>query len=59
MKLFAKALGIRLFLSELKVMFTRRRTWAMLAAIALIPILLAVAVALSSERLAPGEGRHS
>jgi len=28
----------------------------MLAAIALIPILLAVAVALSSERLAPGEG---
>ena len=48
MKLFAKALGIRLFLSELKVMFTRRRTWAMLAAIALIPILLAVAVALSS-----------
>jgi ABC-2 type transport system permease protein len=56
LKLFAKALGIRLFLSELKVMFTRRRTWAMLAAIALIPILLAVAVALSSERLAPGEG---
>jgi len=54
--LFAKALGIRLFLSELKVMFTRRRTWAMLAAIALIPILLAVAVALSSARLAPGEG---
>ena len=56
MKLFAKSLGIRLFLSELKVMFTRRRTWAMLAAIALIPILLAVAVALSSARLAPGEG---
>jgi len=56
LKLFAKALGIRLFLSELKVMFTRRRTWAMLAAIALIPILLAVAVALSSARLAPGEG---
>jgi len=37
-------------------MFTRRRTWAMLAAIALIPILLAIAVALSSEQLAPGEG---
>jgi len=54
--LFAKALGLRLMLSELKVMFTRRRTWAMLAAIALIPILLATAVALSSERLAPGEG---
>jgi len=43
-------------LSELKVMFTRRRTWAMLFAIALIPILLAVAVRLSSEELAPGEG---
>ena len=42
--------------SELQVMFTRRRTWAMLAAIALIPILLAVAVFLSSDRLAPGEG---
>ncbi|MDA8992708.1 ABC transporter permease [Aquiluna sp.] len=42
--------------SELRVMFTRRRTWAMLAAIALIPILLAIAVALSSEQLAPGEG---
>ena len=54
--MFAKALGLRLMLSELKVMFTRRRTWAMLAAIALIPILLATAVALSSERLAPGEG---
>jgi ABC-2 type transport system permease protein len=43
-------------LSELQVMFTRRRTWAMLAAIALIPILLALAVFLSSDRLAPGEG---
>jgi len=43
-------------LSELQVMFTRRRTWAMLSAIALIPILLALAVALSSDRLAPGEG---
>ena len=50
------ALSIDLMLSELQVMFTRRRTWAMLAAIALIPILLALAVYLSSERLAPGEG---
>ena len=48
--------GSHLMLSELKVMFTRRRTWAMLFAIALIPILLAVAVRLSSEELAPGEG---
>lgn len=53
--MFAK-LGSSLMLSELKVMFTRRRTWAMLAAIALIPILLAIAVALTAERLAPGEG---
>jgi len=39
-------------------MFTRRRTWAMLAAIALIPILLAVAVALTSEQLAPAKARR-
>jgi ABC-2 type transport system permease protein len=37
-------------------MFTRRRTWALLFAIAMIPILLAIAVSLSAERLAPGEG---
>jgi ABC-2 type transport system permease protein len=54
--LFAKSLSLSLMASELRVMFTRRRTWAMLAAIALIPILLAIAVALSSEQLAPGEG---
>jgi len=54
--LLAKSLGLALMLSELQVMFTRRRTWAMLAAIALIPILLALAVFLSSDRLAPGEG---
>ncbi|SCX08137.1 ABC-2 type transport system permease protein [Candidatus Aquiluna sp. UB-MaderosW2red] len=54
--MFAKALGLSLMRSELRVMFTRRRTWAMLAAVALIPILLAIAVALTSEQLAPGEG---
>lgn len=54
--LFAKSLGLSLMISELRVMFTRRRTWAMLFAIALIPILLAIAVSLSAERLAPGEG---
>ena len=54
--MLAKSLGLALMLSELQVMFTRRRTWAMLAAIALIPILLALAVFLSSDRLAPGEG---
>ncbi|WP_349643720.1 ABC transporter permease subunit [Candidatus Aquiluna sp. IMCC13023] len=54
--MFAKSLSLSLMRSELRVMFTRRRTWAMLAAIALIPILLAVAVALTTEQLAPGEG---
>ena len=49
-------LGLDLYLSELSVMFRRRRTWAMLVAVALIPILLAVAVRLSSQVLAPGEG---
>ncbi|MBG6214103.1 MAG: ABC transporter permease [Cryobacterium sp.] len=42
--------------SEISVLFRRRRTWAMLVAVALIPILLAVAVRLSSSTLAPGEG---
>lgn len=42
--------------SEIMVLFRRRRTWAMLAAVALIPILLAVAVRLSSSTLDPGEG---
>ncbi len=54
--MLAKSLSLALMLSELQVMFTRRRTWAMLAAIALIPILLAIAVYASSDRLAPGEG---
>ena len=54
--MFAKTLSLSLMKSELRVMFTRRRTWAMLFAIAMIPILLAIAVYLSSDRLAPGEG---
>jgi ABC-2 type transport system permease protein len=52
----SRQVNVSLMLSELRVMFTRRRTWAMLGAVALIPIFLATAVALSSERLAPGEG---
>jgi ABC-2 type transport system permease protein len=56
LRLLAKSLSLALMLSELQVMFTRRRTWAMLAAIALIPILLAIAVYASADRLAPGEG---
>jgi ABC-2 type transport system permease protein len=45
-----------LMATELSVLFRRRRTWAMLSAVALIPIFLAIAVKLSGEVLAPGEG---
>lgn len=54
--MFARVFSLSLMLSELRVMFTRRRTWAMLAAIAMIPILLATAVYLSADQIAPGEG---
>jgi ABC-2 type transport system permease protein len=42
--------------SELAVLFRRRRTWAMLLALAAIPVLIAVAVRLSSSPPTPGEG---
>jgi hypothetical protein len=42
--------------SELVVLFGRRRTWAMLATIACIPIFLAIAVQLSGSTIPPGEG---
>lgn len=42
--------------SELRVLFGRLRTWAMLLALAAIPVLIAVAVKLSSSPPAPGEG---
>jgi ABC-2 type transport system permease protein len=45
-----------LMVSELSVLFRRRRTWAMLFTIALIPIFLAIAVSLSGSTLPPGEG---
>ena len=48
--------GWSLMASELTVLFRRRRTWAMLAALAAIPLLVAVAVRLSSTPPAPGEG---
>ena len=48
--------GLDLLGSELSVLFRRWRTWAMLAAVALIPILLAVAVRLTASELDPGEG---
>ena len=50
------ALGLALLVSELSVLFRRRRTIAMLGALALIPILIAVAVRLSTSTLSPGEG---
>jgi ABC-2 type transport system permease protein len=40
-------LGLALLGSEISVLFRRRRTWALLGALALIPILIAVAVKLS------------
>ncbi|WP_253259457.1 ABC transporter permease [Subtercola boreus] len=43
-----KSAGWALMGSELAVLFRRRRTWVMLAALALIPVLVAVAVRLSS-----------
>lgn len=42
--------------SELSVLFRRRRTWAMLVTISMIPIFLAIAVKLSGSTLPPGEG---
>ncbi len=46
---------LRLLGSELAVLFRRRRTWAMLVALAAIPVLIAVAVRLSSA-VPPGRG---
>lgn len=46
---------LRLLASELGVLFRRRRTWAMLLALAAIPVLIAVAVRLSSA-VPPGRG---
>ncbi|GAB5078665.1 ABC transporter permease [Arthrobacter sp. AD-310] len=47
--------GSSLMLSELRVLFGRRRTWALLLALAAIPVLVAVAVRLSSS-VPPGRG---
>lgn len=47
--------GRRLIGSELSVLFRRRRTWALLSALAAIPVLIAVAVRLSSGP-SPGRG---
>lgn len=42
--------------SELRTLFRRRRTWAMLAVLSATPVLLAVAVRLSGDQPGPGEG---
>ena len=41
------SVGLALLGSEISVLFRRRRTWAMLAVLALVPILIAVAVRLT------------
>jgi ABC-2 type transport system permease protein len=48
--------GLALLGSELSVLFRRRRTWALLAALAAVPVLIAVAVRLSSGPNTPGDG---
>ncbi|QOT17185.1 ABC transporter permease [Paenarthrobacter sp. YJN-5] len=48
--------GLALLGSELSVLFRRVRTWAMLLALAAVPILIAVAVKLSSRDMPPGRG---
>lgn len=45
-----------LFATEITVLFRRRRTWALLGAIALIPIFLAIAVFVTADQVAPGQG---
>ncbi len=49
-------IGWALLGSELSVLFRRLRTWAMLIALAAVPILIAVAVKLSSRPTTPGRG---
>lgn len=50
------SLGLTLLLSEIGVLFRRLRTWAMIGALALIPILIAVVVRVSSDGSASGRG---
>jgi ABC-2 type transport system permease protein len=47
--------GSALLASELRVLYRRRRTWALLAALAAVPVLIAVALRLTSA--SPQEGR--
>ncbi len=50
------SLGLALVLSEITVLFRRLRTWAMIGALALIPILIAVVVRVSADGSASGRG---
>lgn len=50
------AVGAPLLASEISVLFRRRRTWAMLASLALIPVLIALAVRLTPSRPPSGRG---
>ncbi|MCU1425283.1 MAG: transporter permease [Microbacteriaceae bacterium] len=50
------SLGISLLVSELSVIYRRPRTWALLAALAAVPILIAVAVRLTDDGPQPGRG---
>jgi ABC-2 type transport system permease protein len=48
--------GIALLATELSVLFRRKRTWAMLAALAAVPILIAIAVRLTRSGSGGGAG---
>jgi ABC-2 type transport system permease protein len=49
-------IGVALFVSEITVLFRRKRTWAMLASLAAVPILIAVAVRVTSRGSDSGRG---
>jgi ABC-2 type transport system permease protein len=51
-----RAIGWGFFVSELSVLFRRRRTWAMLLALAAVPVLIAVAIRLTDDGNGGGGG---
>ena len=51
-----RRLGLSLLATEITVLFRRKRTWAMLIALAAVPILIAVAVRLNESSTASGRG---
>jgi ABC-2 type transport system permease protein len=52
----ARSTGWALLASELWVLFRRVRTWALLAALAAVPVLIAVVLRITAEEPAPGRG---